>query len=163
MGGYAPGYGIMGRGMMGGNGFGGMGFGMMDNVGSGMMGGQGGSMGACGTMMGFSGDYGVNATQITIDKAKEAVEQYLASTGNADLKLTEVMEFSNHFYAEVEEKSTGVHAFELLVNKYTGTVSPEMGPNMMWNSKYSPMAGMMGGQVQPTITEKQARICAKVS
>ena len=55
------------------------------------------------------------------------------------------MEFDNHFYAEVEEKSTEVHAFELLVNRWTGSIVPEPGPNMMWNTKYGHMgAGMMG-------------------
>jgi hypothetical protein len=56
------------------------------------------------------------------------------------------MQFSNHFYAEVEEKSTKIHAYELLINKYTGDIFPEPGPNMMWNQKYGHMAGgMMGG------------------
>ena len=55
------------------------------------------------------------------------------------------MEFSENFYAEVEEESTGVHAFELLIDRYTGVVSPEPGPNMMWNTKYGHMGGMMGG------------------
>lgn len=56
------------------------------------------------------------------------------------------MEFDNQFYAEVTEKSSGVHAFELLVNKWTGDIVPEPGPNMMWNTKYGTMGmGMMGG------------------
>lgn len=156
------GYGGMmgnGNGMMGGSGFGTgmMGSGMMSNAGYGIISGQGDATAACATMMGYTGD--VNANPLTIEKAKEAVEQYLASTGNADLKLSEVMEFDNHFYAEVEEKSTGVHAFELLVNRYTGAVVPEMGPNMMWNAKYSPMAAMTGFgnvQAQATVTGKQA-------
>ena len=54
------------------------------------------------------------------------------------------MEFANNFYAEVEEKSTGIHAFELLIDPYTGAVYPEPGPNMMWNTKYGHMSGMMG-------------------
>jgi hypothetical protein len=35
---------------------------------------------------------------------------------------------------------------ELLVNKDTGAVGPEQGPNMMWNAKYGMMGrgGMMG-------------------
>ncbi len=130
---------------------------MMNGYGpAGNYGNYGGTVpGHCGA--GYGTGYG-NATPITIDKAKEAVEQYLAAAGNADLKLTEVMEFSNNFYADVEEKSTGMHAFELLVNRYTGIVTPEPGPNMMWNTKYSPMARMMGlnVQTQAAVTEKQA-------
>jgi len=86
-------------------------------------------------------------TAITLDQATESVNRYLAEYGNPDLALTEVMEFSENFYAEVEEKSTGVHAFELLINRYTGDVYPEPGPNMMWNTKYGHMGGMMGGMM----------------
>lgn len=39
------------------------------------------------------------------------------------------------------EKSTGIGAFEVLVDKATGAVYSEPGPNMVWNLKY----GMMGG------------------
>ena len=83
---------------------------------------------------------------LNIDQAAEAVEDYLKSWGDSNLKLAEVMEITNHFYAEVEEVSSGIHAFELLVNKYTGGIFPEPGPNMMWNTKYGHMGGgMMGG------------------
>jgi hypothetical protein len=86
---------------------------------------------------------------MSIDQAAEQVEKYLDSWGNPDLKLAEIMEFSNHFYAEIEEEGTGTHAFELLVNKYTGRIFSEPGPNMMWNAKYGHMGGgtmgMMGG------------------
>ncbi|VVB95805.1 Uncharacterised protein [uncultured archaeon] len=132
--------GMMGGGMMGNGNAGGM----MDGNGAGYCGGYGADAAA----------YKGNATPITIEKARESVEKYLNSTGNADLQLTEVMEFSNHFYAEVKEKSTGVHSFELLVNKYTGAVAPEMGPNMMWNTKYGPMS--TGTQAGASITKEQA-------
>ncbi|MGQ9629087.1 MAG: PepSY domain-containing protein [bacterium] len=106
-----------------------------------------------GGMMGGAWDYipPGDVKPITIDHAAETVKKYLAAWGDPDLKLAEVMEFTNHFYAEVEEESTGVHAFELLVNKYTGAIFPEPGPNMMWNTKYGHMGGgmmcpgMMGG------------------
>jgi hypothetical protein len=96
---------------------------------------------------------------ITLDQAVESARQYLtayekpdpslpqASLGRSGqaLALTEVMEFADNFYAEVEEQSTGIHAFELLIDRYTGAVHPEPGPNMMWNTKYGHMGGMMGG------------------
>jgi len=131
--------------------------------------GQGGMMGDQGGMMGPSimGGWGGNnpaAEQITIDEAAEAVERYLGAYGQ-DLVLAEVMEFAWNFYAEVEEKSTGIHAMELLIDKYTGQVYPEMGPNMIWNTKYSPMAGMMGSQNTVTaempITTEQAKALAQ--
>lgn len=91
------------------------------------------------------------AASITPDQAAESARQYLAAYGNPDLALTEVMEFTGNFYTEVEEKSTGIHAFELLVDRYTGAVYPEPGPNMMWNTRYGHMGGMMGGWREPQI------------
>ena len=59
------------------------------------------------------------------------------------------MQFQWNYYAIVQERSTGSKAFELLADPQTGAIFTEMGPNMMWNTKYSPMAtyggGMMGG------------------
>lgn len=136
--------GIYGNGMMSGNGYG-----MMGN--SGMMNQNGYGFGNhCGST---ATGYGKNATPITIDEAKKAVGQYITKTGNNDLELAEVLQFENNFYAGIKEKSTDKYAFELLVNKYTGAVFPEMGPNMMWNTKYG---NMDIGETQTTVTEEQA-------
>lgn len=102
--------------------------------------GQGGMMGGQGGMMGGQSGYNPKSKQITIDDAANAVERYLRAYNGPNLALAEVMEFAWNFYAEVEEKDTGIHAMELLIDKYSGQVSPEVGPNMMWNSKY----GVMG-------------------
>ncbi len=127
--------------------------------GGGMMGGQGGMMGGS--------SYNPQATPITVDQAAEAVRRYLNAYGKG-LTLAEVMEFAQNFYAEVEEKDTGIHAMELLVDKYTSQVSPEIGPNMMWNSKYGMMVQMMGnsyrdGTLTATmpVTPEQARSLAQ--
>jgi hypothetical protein len=103
---------------------------------------------------------------ITFDQAVESARQYVAAYGNPDLALTEVMEFSDNFYAEVKEQSTGIHAFELLIDRYTGAVYPELGPNMMWNTRYGHMGGMMGGwgerqTGQISVTSVQARDTAQ--
>ncbi len=84
---------------------------------------------------------------ISIDKAQQSVQSFLDRSGNADLKIDELMEFDRNFYALIKEKESGIGAFELLVNKSNGTVGFEPGPNMMWNTKYSMMggSGMMGG------------------
>ncbi len=137
--GYGYGPGMMGRGM------------------SGMMG-QGYRSGTW--------DYPASGNPLTLDQAVESARQSLSAYGNPDLTLTEVMEFSENFYAEVEEKCTGVHAFELLIDRYTGVVSPEPGPNMMWNTKYGHMGGMMGGwgsrQTGPmSVTSEQAQDLAQ--
>jgi hypothetical protein len=103
---------------------------------------------------------------LTMDQAVEAARQYVATYRNSDLALAEVMEFEDNFYVKVEEQSTGIHAFELLVDRYTGGVYPEPGPNMMWNSKYGHMGGMMGSWrggdtgVMP-VNSEQARVLAQ--
>jgi hypothetical protein len=126
------------------------------NPGPGMM--NGGMMGNGMGGWGYPG----TGTPIAIDQAVEAVERSLAAYGSTDLMLTEVMEFSNHFYAEVEEKNTGTHAFELLIDRYTGAVYPEPGPNMMWNTKYGHMGGWWSRVSGPlTVTPEQARSYAQ--
>jgi hypothetical protein len=110
----------------------------------GMMGGYGGMMNG-GGMMGGPGSnslYGVKP--ITVDQARSAVESYLAGLKNADLALHEIMIFDNNAYAIVVEKSTGIGAFELLVDPVNLSVFPEYGPNMMWNLKYGMMSGFGG-------------------
>jgi hypothetical protein len=101
---------IIAQGMMGGsNGYG--------------RGGQaGGMMG--GGMMG-SWDYiPLDADKaLSIGQAAEQTEKYLAAWGDNTLAISEIMEFSNHFYIEVGEKGSELKAFELLMNKYTGAYS----------------------------------------
>lgn len=94
----------------------------------------------------------------SIDQAITATQRFIDGWDNPDLRLSEVIEFTNHFYAAVEEESTSIYAFELLISKRTGNVFYEPGPNLMWNLKYGHMghmedmgmegmgmAGMMGG------------------
>jgi hypothetical protein len=127
--------------------------------GPGMMGGRGGMMGGRGMMGGYGSGYAPNTQPIVLDQAVTKAQQYVAGYNNADLKLAEIEEYAWNFYGVVKEKSTGANAFQILVDKYSGTVYPEMGPNMMWNTKYSPMAGF--GSTQPsgkmTVTIDQAR------
>lgn len=85
---------------------------------------------------------------ISIDQAQESVQAFLNSTGDQDLKIDELMEFQDNFYALIKEKSTGIGAFELLVSKGNGSVGFEPGPNMMWNTRYSPMTGGMMGRMR---------------
>lgn len=84
-------------------------------------------------------------TPLSVEDAKTAIQSYITGLKNDDLVLGEVMVFSNNVYGEILEKSTGIGAMEVLVDPTTKTVSPEMGPNMMWNLKYGSMQGMMGG------------------
>lgn len=82
--------------------------------------------------------------QYTMNQAIEISENYLTSLRNSNLDIEEIMEFEQNFYVVYFEKSTGVGAFEMLIDKTTGRIFPEYGPNMMWNTKYG-HGGMMGG------------------
>ena len=101
-------------------------------------------MGAGGMMGGYGWTGNSSAKPLTVDEARQAVEGYLAQLNNPDLELKEIMIFSNNAYARVVEKSTGIGAMELLVDPATLSVSPEYGPDRMWNLKYSPMNGTAG-------------------
>jgi len=98
---------------------------------------------------------------LTIEEAHAAAEQYIARLGYPNLEVAEVMEFERNFYVIVRETDTGIGAMELLVDKWTGAVGPEMGPNMMWNGKYG-MHGrsgwMMGGgaRITNSLTAEEA-------
>ncbi len=105
--------------------------------------------GPWGPGMGWAWQFGNVRAQlpVTLNTAIAAGEKALVALGNPDLALAEAMEFSNHVYLIVIERSTKIGAFEVLVDKATGQLHPEPGPNMMWNTKYGHMAGrgMMGG------------------
>ena len=88
----------------------------------------------------FSPAFNPSTNAVSIDQAKQSADNYIAGT-SSDLKVAEIEEYSNNFYARVQERSTGINAFELLVDHATGRVTREPGPDMMWNTKY----GMMGG------------------
>jgi len=86
----------------------------------------------------MSGSFAAPATvgAIDIDQAAEAIKAYVEYLGYTGLEIDELMEFEQNFYAIVREQQTGTGAMELLVNRASGAVSPEMGPNMMWNTRY---------------------------
>jgi hypothetical protein len=111
----------------------------------GMMGGYGGMIRNWGNTFPTAGE------RLTQDQAAEAVEGYLTAYGSGfNLALGEVMEFSNGFYAQAVEEETGIGAFELLIDPFTGAIHSEPGPNMMWNTEYGHMGGwggMMGGMM----------------
>lgn len=121
-----------------------------DQMGPGMMGSGRMSSG----MMGGPGSSGLaNVEPLSVTDAQQAVQEYLAGLGDADLEVGEVMVFDNHAYAQIVEASSGIGAMEVLIDPVTKAVYPEHGPNMMWNLKYSPMSddgmiSMMGGYDQ---------------
>ena len=96
---------------------------------------------------------------IDIQDAQRAVETYVQDLGYADLEIAELMEFEHNFYAIVREHDTGIGALELLVDKTTAAVGPEMGPNMMWNAHYGMhrRGGMMGSPTSETNSLPEAQ------
>lgn len=80
------------------------------------------------------------AGTINLKSATDIAKTYIS--GTRGLKLDEIVEFDDSFEAEFKESKTGVGAFEILIDRTNGSVFSEMGPNMMWNTKY----GMMGGR-----------------
>ena len=121
--------------------------GMMGGFGPGGMGVYGGGM-----MGGYYTQVPAGAQTISIDQAQQSVERYLVQYGGSDLQVDELIEFQDNFYAIVKEKSTGNGAFELLVDRVSGAVGLEPGPNMMWTTKYGMMAGGMMGLGRPSGT-----------
>jgi hypothetical protein len=132
-----------------------------NGYGTSMMGGYGGGYGMMsgqngyGKGFGMMGGYGNNSASIaplTLDQAKTAAETYLATLNNPDLKISEIMIFDNNAYVVVTETSTGLGAFELLVDPVSRIAYPEYGPNIMWNVKYGGqnhqnMMGSRGGMM----------------
>jgi hypothetical protein len=123
------------------------------------------SMGAPGGMMGraFNGGSG----DIGMDRAVRIAQDTAGSYSGGSLAADEVIQFSDNYYASIREKGTGIGAFEILIDRATGSVIREPGPDMMWNAKYSPMRGgtidgFGGTSSRPmTVTAQQAQDAAQ--
>jgi hypothetical protein len=156
--GYAPGYGMMGYGSEAyGPGYGMMGPGMVGPGSGAYEPGYGPSYGMMGPMMrSWNDPYGApeQGNTDSLDEATAAFQAYVDRLGYTGLQVTEVMEFERNYYAIVAERDTGIGAMELLLDKNTGVVGPEPGPNMMWNAQYGHMGrgGMMGGYASGEMT-----------
>ncbi|ODA40096.1 PepSY domain-containing protein [Desulfosporosinus sp. BG] len=163
--GYSGGYGMMGG--LGENGYSG-GYGMMGGLGGNSYNGGYGMMGGSGTN-GYGGGYngmmggGYNAQSLGVSLTNGQVatsDQAIAITKaytqklNPDVVVAELHEFSNGYEVELKEAKTGAEAYEVIVYKNGGQVIPEMGPNIMWNTKYGAMNWSNTGDV--TVTEEQA-------
>ncbi len=83
---------------------------------------------------GFS--LGDKLVDLTFEEVEDLAHEYLEKNNLSGLEIAEIMEFSKNFYIEIYEQDTGIGAIELLVDKNSGAIFPEYGPNMMWNLKY---------------------------
>jgi hypothetical protein len=79
---------------------------------------------------------GDKATDLSFEEVEDITHEYLERNNLPDLEIAEIMEFSKNFYIEIYEPDTGIGAMELLVDKSSGAIFPEYGPNMMWDQKY---------------------------
>jgi len=84
--------------------------------------------------------------KVGFDEAIRIAGSYASASRPPEIAVEEVMEFEDNYYVLYVEKATGIGAFEMLIDKTTGRIFPEYGPNMMWNTKYGHGA-MMGGGV----------------
>ena len=125
-------------------------------MGGGMMG--PGMMG--GSMMGPGGQWGpAGDVPLAAGEVAAQVRQALQAWGLRDLQVGHIMEFDNGFYVVVK-RPDGKGAFELLVDRHRGTIHPEPGPNMMWNTEFGHM--QVGGPVgRPAFGPERARGAAQ--
>jgi hypothetical protein len=117
-----PGCGIRGPGMMG-----------PGVMGPGMMSG----------MTGMMAVFSQEARPISEEEARTRAEAYAGQYGPG-VTIGDFMEFSLNYYVELKD-ATGSSIAEILVDRFTGAVSPEPGPNMMWNTRYGSGQGISGG------------------
>jgi hypothetical protein len=78
-----------------------------------------------------------NGTLITISEAIDLARKYLAARTETNLALDEVEEWEYNFYVVIKETDSSNKAFQLIIDKWSGVIMPEPGPDMMWNTKYS--------------------------
>lgn len=119
---------------------GGMGGGMGGGQGSGNMGtGMGGVM-----LLSGGNAYRQDGTMLKIEDATALAAAFVNSLGNSALALDEVEEWEFNYYVVVKEAAPSQYkAFQLIIDKWSGFIMPEPGPNMMWNQKYSGMMNTM--------------------
>jgi hypothetical protein len=104
---------------------------------------QGMMGGMMGGGMGMMNTYAASSRPISQDEARRRAEGFAARYGQG-VKIRDFMMFTDNFYVQVVNAKSGAGLGELLVNRYTGVVQPEYGPNMIWNSRFGMGSGMMG-------------------
>ena len=126
--------------------------GMFGQSGNGAQG-QGYAQGMMGGGM-MGGGMGMMSVQTATSRPISELEARRRATDFAvrfgkDSKIRDFMIFTQNFYVQIVNAKTGAGLGELLVDRYTGIVQPEHGPNMMWNTRFgmSGGMGMMGGNM----------------
>ncbi|ROT34265.1 hypothetical protein EF879_00360 [Micromonospora sp. HM5-17] len=89
--------------------------------------------------------------------ARRAAQRFADGWGRG-LRVGEVMQFSNGFYAVLLDPS-GEGATEVLVDPASGAVQLEHGPAMMWNTSYGMMPDRQQ-QAAPAVSAERAQVVA---
>ena len=94
---------------------------------------SGGMMSGMGMM---GGPFPASAHPISTAQAEQILREWPAAHHLDGLVLDEVEVYTENIYGQFKEQSTGRGAIQVLVDRYGGRAMPEMGPNVMWNTKY---------------------------
>ena len=70
----------------------------------------------------------------TATEARAVIEAFI-NASNSNLQISELWEYGTVYKAELSD-ADGAKAFDLLADKFTGAVMPEMGLSMMLNASY---------------------------
>jgi hypothetical protein len=98
------------------------------------MGGVGGMMsGMMGNTIAY-GYLGVFNPVTTPEEARTVIQGFI-SLAYSNLAISELWEYGAVYKAELSD-TNGAKAFDLMVDRFTGAVSPEMGMSMMLNASY---------------------------
>jgi hypothetical protein len=90
---------------------------------------------------------------ITQAEADQRAAAFAASCG-AGIQVGEIMAFSSTYYVVLVDNS-GTGVAEVLVDRYTGAIYPEPGPNMIWNGQWG-----AGGNDAPHYDQAAAQALA---
>jgi hypothetical protein len=105
---------------------------------------QGMLTGGSGYYYGFYSDAETGSV-LSKDVVVSEIQNYVDRQNNSDLVVARLREFNLVYQAEIIERSTGRHAFDLMVSNGASQISPAAGPNIMWNTKYGPTIAETGG------------------
>lgn len=116
---------------------------------------RGNSMG--GTMMSL---YAPSSRPISQDEARRRAQGFVGRYG-AQVKIRDFMVFAENYYAQVVDAATGAGLAEVLVDRYTGVVQPEPGPDMLWNTRFGMMGGVNQGRQVPSAPVRYTQAAAQ--
>jgi hypothetical protein len=93
-------------------------------------------------------------------EARAAIQSFIDASGSS-LEISELWEYGTVYMAELSDLN-GAMAFDVIADKFTGAVGPEMGLSMMMNASYAKglyKAAKFGKKL--TVSEEQASATAQ--